>query len=172
METTAEIHARTGGRPLRRIVYSADEIATRVSEMGGEISAAYPADEELLVIGLLKGSFIFMADLVRRIRRPLAVDFLVAASYGAGTVSSGSVKLVYDPEAARTQESRAVRTAAQAAGATARAGRALGRVRSTGGIPGRLRPGPQRELPQPALHRQHLGNGRDGTRRRNDAGQR
>jgi hypoxanthine phosphoribosyltransferase len=99
METTAEIHARTGGRPLRRIVYSAEEIAERVSQMGAEIGMAYPADEDLLVIGLLKGSFIFMADLVRRIRRPLAVDFLVAASYGAGTVSSGTVKLVYDPEA-------------------------------------------------------------------------
>jgi hypoxanthine phosphoribosyltransferase len=48
---------------------------------------------------LLKGSFIFLADLVREIARPLHVDFLVAASYGSGTVSSGDVRLVYDPEA-------------------------------------------------------------------------
>ncbi len=68
--------------------------------MGREISTAYPLDEDLLVIGLLKGSFIFLADLVRQIERPLYVDFLVAASYGAGTVSSGTVRLVYDPEAA------------------------------------------------------------------------
>jgi hypoxanthine phosphoribosyltransferase len=99
METTAEIHARTGGRPLRRILFPAERIAARVAEMGREIAAAYPADEELLVIGLLKGSFIFLADLVRQIERPLYVDFLVAASYGAGTASSGSVNLVYDPEA-------------------------------------------------------------------------
>jgi hypoxanthine phosphoribosyltransferase len=99
MESTAEIQARTGGRPLRRIVYSAEAIAGRVNEMGREIADAYPSGTELLVIGLLKGSFIFMADLVRTIRRPLAVDFLVAASYGSATVSSGSVKLVYDPEA-------------------------------------------------------------------------
>src|SRR5690606_4477258 len=56
----------------------------------------------LLVLGLLKGSFIFLADLVREIRLPLQVDFLVAASYGGGTVSSGSVRLLYDPAASLT----------------------------------------------------------------------
>ena len=65
--------------------------------MGDEIAQAYP-DGDLLVLGLLKGSFIFLSDLVREIRRPLQIDFLVAASYGESTVSSGSVKLVYDPE--------------------------------------------------------------------------
>jgi hypoxanthine phosphoribosyltransferase len=99
METTTEIQARTGGRPLRRIVFSVEQIARRVAEMGREITAAYPLHEDLLVIGLLKGSFVFLADLVRQIERPLYVDFLGAASYGAGTVSSGSVRLVYDPEA-------------------------------------------------------------------------
>jgi hypoxanthine phosphoribosyltransferase len=87
----------TGGKPLARIVYDEDAIARRVAEMGGEITAAYP-DGDLLVLGLLKGSFIFLSDLVRRIERPIQVDFLVAASYGAGTVSSGEVRLVYDPE--------------------------------------------------------------------------
>jgi hypoxanthine phosphoribosyltransferase len=66
--------------------------------MGREITLAYPEEEELLVLGLLKGSFIFLADLVREIARPIHVDFLVAASYGTGTVSSGEVRLVYDPE--------------------------------------------------------------------------
>ena len=55
-------------------------------------------DGDLLVLGLLKGSFIFLADLVRQIERPLHVDFLVASSYGDATVSSGAVRLVYDPE--------------------------------------------------------------------------
>jgi hypoxanthine phosphoribosyltransferase len=54
--------------------------------------------QQLLVLGLLKGSFIFLSDLVRQINRPLHVDFLVASSYGDGTVSSGDVRLVYDPE--------------------------------------------------------------------------
>ena len=88
---------RLRGHAIRRIVYSAHEIAARVKELGAEITRAYP-DGELLVLGLLKGSFIFTSDLVREIVRPLQVDFLIAASYGAGTVSSGDVRLVYDPQ--------------------------------------------------------------------------
>jgi len=86
-----------GGQKLASVVYDEVTIATRVRELGREITEAYP-DGELLVLGLLKGSFIFLSDLVRRIDRPLQVDFLVAASYGAGTVSSGNVRLLYDPE--------------------------------------------------------------------------
>ena len=85
------------GRAVRRIAYDAVEIQRRVGELGAEITAAYP-DGDLLVLGLLKGSFVFLADLVREIRRPLHVDFLVASSYGDGTESSGVVRLVYDPE--------------------------------------------------------------------------
>jgi hypoxanthine phosphoribosyltransferase len=85
------------GRTVRRIVYEKEQIAGRVRELGAEITTAYP-DGELLVLGLLKGSFIFLSDLVREIRRPLQVDFLVASSYGDSTVSSGNVRLLYDPE--------------------------------------------------------------------------
>lgn len=98
MPTEADAREHTGGRELRRIVYTREVIAERVAEMGREIADAYPG-QELLVLGLLKGSFIFVADLVREIRRPLKVDFLMAASYGSGTVSSGDVRLLYDPEA-------------------------------------------------------------------------
>lgn len=87
------------GRQLRRVVFSAEEIASRVKEMGREITDHYPEGEDVLLLGLLKGSFIFLGDLVRCIRRPIHVDFLVAASYGAGTTSSGDVKLLYDPSA-------------------------------------------------------------------------
>src|SRR5258706_12536137 len=82
---------------LKRVVFDQDTIAERVRELGQEITAAYP-DGDLLVLGLLKGSFIFLSDLVRQINRPLHVDFLVAASYGDGTVSSGNGRLVYDRE--------------------------------------------------------------------------
>lgn len=99
MLETEQILARTGGRELQRIVYPAEQIAERVGEMGEEIAAAYPGDEDLLVLGLLKGSFIFVSDLVRQIARPLQVDFLVAASYGSGMVSSGEVRLLYDSTA-------------------------------------------------------------------------
>jgi len=96
LPSTAQLK-QTGGRELKRIVFAAETIAERVSELGKEITAAYP-DGDLLVLGLLKGSFIFLSDLVRRIERPLQVDFLVAASYGDSTVSSGNVRLLYDPE--------------------------------------------------------------------------
>ena len=78
-------------------MYSADDIARRVHELGEEITAAYP-DGDLLVLGLLKGSFIFVSDLVRQVRRPLQIDFLVASSYGDDTVSSGNVRLLFDTE--------------------------------------------------------------------------
>ena len=89
---------RLAGRAVRRVAFSEAQIAARVAELGREIAAAYPEGEELLVLGLLKGSFIFLSDLVRQIARPLHVDFLVASSYGDAMVSSGTVRLVYDPE--------------------------------------------------------------------------
>ena len=88
---------RLSGRAVKRVAFDEMVIAKRVSELGKEITAFYP-DGDLLVLGLLKGSFIFLSDLVREITRPLQVDFLVASSYGDGTVSSGTVNLVYDPE--------------------------------------------------------------------------
>lgn len=88
---------RLSGRVVKRIAFDETVIAKRVTELGREITAAYP-NGDLLVLGLLKGSFIFLSDLVRQITRPLQVDFLVAASYGDGMVSSGTVNLVYDPE--------------------------------------------------------------------------
>src|SRR5262245_24638034 len=99
MPTANDVRARTGGRDIRHITFSQAVIAARVAEMGREITGWYPKDEELLVLGLLKGSFMFLADLVREIERPIHVDFAVVASYGSGTVSSGDVKLVYDPAA-------------------------------------------------------------------------
>jgi len=96
LPSTAQLR-QTGGRELAQIVFAEETIAARVRELGREITAAYP-EGDLLVLGLLKGSFIFLSDLVRRIERPLQVDFLVAASYGDNTVSSGNVRLLYDPE--------------------------------------------------------------------------
>lgn len=99
MLRSVEPTALIGGEDLSRVVYTADEIAGRVEAMGREIAGAYTGGGELLVLGLLKGSFIFLADLVREIATPLNVDFLVASSYGAGTMTSGEVRLLYDPGA-------------------------------------------------------------------------
>ena len=88
-----------GDRKLQRVVYSAEAIQRRVQEMGRAIGEAYGPGEDVLVLGLLKGSFIFLADLVRRIPIPIQVDFLIASSYGRERVSSGEVRLLCDPAA-------------------------------------------------------------------------
>jgi hypoxanthine phosphoribosyltransferase len=93
----ANADPRLDGRAVKRVVYDAAAIQQRVRELGAAITAAYP-DGDLLVLGLLKGSFIFLSDLVRHIERPLQVDFLVASSYGDAMESSGVVRLLYDPE--------------------------------------------------------------------------
>lgn len=86
-----------GGQKLERIVYTAEQIQVRVRELAAEISDTYRAADRLLVLGTLKGSFLFLADLVRAIDLPLHVDFLMASSYGEGKVSTGEVRLLYDP---------------------------------------------------------------------------
>jgi hypoxanthine phosphoribosyltransferase len=99
MSLTSEFATRQTRRRLSRVVYTEDQIQARVREMAQEISDFYSPEDEILVVGLLKGSFIFMADLVRRIQHPLKVDFLVVSSYGNSKETSGEVKLLYDPEA-------------------------------------------------------------------------
>ncbi len=97
MSVHAETLRRTGGRDVKSIVFDQATIAARVRELGAGITAAYP-EGDLLVLGLLKGSFIFLSDLVRCVERPLQIDFIVASSYGRGTISTGRVELLYDPE--------------------------------------------------------------------------
>jgi hypoxanthine phosphoribosyltransferase len=75
---------------------SADAIAARVAELGAQITAHYKGTDELVVIGILKGSFIFLADLVRVVDLPLTVDFIALSSYGDATESSGVVQLTQD----------------------------------------------------------------------------
>lgn len=89
-------------RSLGRVLYTRDELARRVEELGREISGFYRsklAGESLLVLGVLKGSFVFLADLVRTLELPVQVEFIGASSYGDSTVSSGVVELLYEPAA-------------------------------------------------------------------------
>jgi hypoxanthine phosphoribosyltransferase len=99
MPTTPETLARTGGKHLSHVLFSEEQIAARVKELGEEITRDIPEGEDILVLGLLKGSFIFLSDLVREIRRPIEVDFLIVSSYGSGTESSGEVQLLYARQA-------------------------------------------------------------------------
>ncbi|MBP8812112.1 MAG: hypoxanthine phosphoribosyltransferase [Kofleriaceae bacterium] len=80
-------------------LFSADAIAARVAELGRAITADYRAAgaaDELIVIGVLKGSVLFMADLVRHIALPVTLDFIGVASYGDATASSGVVQITQD----------------------------------------------------------------------------
>jgi hypoxanthine phosphoribosyltransferase len=77
------------------VMISVETIAKRVAEMGAEIHRDYE-QHELTVVGVLKGSFIFMADLVRAIDLPMKCDFLGLSSYGSATESSGVVAITKD----------------------------------------------------------------------------
>lgn len=92
------VDPRLDGCAVKRTAFTERQISERVRQLGDDVTAAYP-EGDLLVLGLLKGSFIFVSDLVRQVRRSLQVDFLVVSSYGAEKVSSGNVRLVYDPQA-------------------------------------------------------------------------
>ncbi len=74
---------------------STEQIATRVQQLGEQISKDY-ADRRLVLVSVLKGSFVFTADLARAIRAPLRVEFLGVRSYGEGTSTSGIVQITQD----------------------------------------------------------------------------
>jgi hypoxanthine phosphoribosyltransferase len=77
------------------VMLTAEQIQQRIAELAAEIHRDY-ADKELVVVGVLKGSFLFMADLVRAIDLPLRCDFLGLSSYGSATESSGVVAITKD----------------------------------------------------------------------------
>jgi hypoxanthine phosphoribosyltransferase len=77
------------------IMITEEEIKEKVKELGQQITLDYNG-EEILVVGILKGAFIFMADLVRQIDLPLEVDFMDVSSYGHSTESSGEVRILKD----------------------------------------------------------------------------
>ncbi len=90
---------KTGGKimdlNLVDIMYTEAQIEKTVKELGRQISDDYKG-EDLIVVGILKGAFIFMADLVRNIKLPLEVDFMSVSSYGMSTISSGEVRINKD----------------------------------------------------------------------------
>ena len=81
----------------KRCLISKEEIARRVQELAGEISRDY-AGRDLVMIGVLKGAFIFLADLVRELNFPVEIDFVRLRSYGGGTCPTGEVHITKDVE--------------------------------------------------------------------------
>lgn len=81
--------------PNLEVMYTADEIRGRIGELGRRITDDYKS-AELVLVGVLKGSCVFMADLMREIDLPLAIDFMSVSSYKNDTVSSGDVEILKD----------------------------------------------------------------------------
>lgn len=77
------------------LLLSAEQVRGRVGELARQISADY-AGQQPLVVGVLKGAFVFMADLVRHLTIPVCCDFVMLSSYGTGTTSSGKIELRLD----------------------------------------------------------------------------
>jgi hypoxanthine phosphoribosyltransferase len=94
------VHTLDAPVPLHRddidhVLISADEIQTKIANVGAEITRDYQG-RDLLLIGVLKGAFVFMADLSRHVRLPLEFDFMAVSSYGAATQTSGVVRILKD----------------------------------------------------------------------------
>lgn len=83
--------------PTPNVLISEQQIANRTSELANAINAHYQqSDKPLVLIGLLRGSVLFMADLCRKINKPHELDFMTASSYAKGTTTSGDVKILKD----------------------------------------------------------------------------
>jgi hypoxanthine phosphoribosyltransferase len=78
------------------VLISEEQLTARVSELAGLIEEEYRDIDDLLLICVLKGAFVFLSDLSRELKRPHELDFMGVSSYGAGTESSGAVRIVLD----------------------------------------------------------------------------
>ena len=80
---------------IERVLITEEQIQEKIRDLGARITADY-ADRDLLLIGVLKGAFVLMADLSRHVRLPLEFDFMAVSSYGAATQTSGVVRILKD----------------------------------------------------------------------------
>ncbi|XP_051126575.1 uncharacterized protein LOC127248332 [Andrographis paniculata] len=82
---------------ILEVLWSEDQISRRVSDLGSQICADFQSRNEVpVLVGVANGAFVFLADLVRKIRLPLTLDFVRVVSYGIGTVTSGIPKIIVD----------------------------------------------------------------------------
>jgi hypoxanthine phosphoribosyltransferase len=79
-----------------RVLISAEQVRSRIHQLGAQIAAEYPAGAPIYLVCILKGAFIFAADLARAIPRPVRIEFIGISSYGVGKSTSGQVKLTKD----------------------------------------------------------------------------
>jgi hypoxanthine phosphoribosyltransferase len=89
------VNAEDLGEEIAKVLVSAEEIQERTLELAGRIDADY-AGKDLLLIGVLKGAVMVMADLARALHHPIEMDWMAVSSYGSGTKSSGVVRILKD----------------------------------------------------------------------------
>src|SRR5690606_30454236 len=82
-------------KDIAKVLFTEETIAARVKELGSQINKDYEG-KELIVVGVLKGALMFMADLIRERKTPLRFDLIAVSSYGASTSSSGIVRIIKD----------------------------------------------------------------------------
>ncbi len=82
---------------IKEVYFTEQQLAEKVAELGARITEDY-RDRNPLIVSVLKGSYVFMADLTRRIQTPCNIDFMVVSSYGKGTKTSGEVQIIKDIE--------------------------------------------------------------------------
>lgn len=95
METQAAKNHTEFTDPNLEIMFSADDIRARVKQLGEQITKDYQ-DKDVVLVGVLKGSCVFMADLMREIDLSLEIDFMAVASYKDGMVSTGDIEIIKD----------------------------------------------------------------------------
>src|SRR5437588_4926539 len=92
---TAQAPDASAAKPALRILFTSEQIAARVAEMGAEISRDF-AGQPVIFVGVLKGACLFLSDLARACSIDVTFDFIAVSSYGKGAHSSGEVKLIKD----------------------------------------------------------------------------
>ena len=81
---------------IKEVLYTEEQLQARVKELGAQITKDYADKDKILLVSVLRGSYIFMADLSRAIDLPCLIDFMVVSSYGAGTKTSGEIRVSLD----------------------------------------------------------------------------
>jgi hypoxanthine phosphoribosyltransferase len=81
---------------LAHVLLTEEELHNRIAELALQIAADYPEDQDLLLVGVLKGAVMVMADLARALPRQAQMDWMAVSSYGSGTMSSGVVRILKD----------------------------------------------------------------------------
>ena len=146
---------------ILKVLVSEEELKAKVAELGAQISKDYEG-RNLVLVSILKGSVVFMADLMRAVSIPCSIDFMVVSSYGGGnTTSTGLVKIIKDLDGDLSGKDVLIVEDILDTGITlsnlvpmqGRHRPGLRGLRGAGRVRGGLRPRLRREVPQPALHR-------------------